>query len=78
MENWEKVFRDYLIACAKAVAADLKETDPDAEERGITFIALARGNYCPECWVRYGSATKLHQKRWLASCGEHDFKLPSP
>jgi hypothetical protein len=77
-ENWELVFKDYLARCALAVAAELKDVDPNAEARGRSFALLAGGSYCPECWVRYGRATTLHQKRWLASCDEHDYKLPSP
>jgi hypothetical protein len=76
-ENWESSFRESLIARAHAVAADLGQTDPDAEARGHSFSGLLdRGLYCPECWVRYGQETTLHQKRWLASCGEHDYTLP--
>jgi hypothetical protein len=75
-ENWERLFKESLIGRAHAVAADLKEVDPDAEARGRSFAALlARGLYCPECWVRYGQTTTLHQKRWLVSCGEHDYKV---
>ncbi|MEP7210799.1 MAG: hypothetical protein ABI740_08175 [Alphaproteobacteria bacterium] len=76
-ENWELVFKEYLIGCAHAVAADLKDIDMDAVPRGHSFAALmAGGLFCPECWVRYGETITLHQKRWLASCGEHDYKLP--
>jgi hypothetical protein len=76
-ENWEVLFGEYLIGCAHALAADLAQADPDAEARGRSFEAqLAHGHCCPECWVRYGERIALHQKRWLASCGEHDYKLP--
>jgi hypothetical protein len=76
-DNWERVFKDYLIRCALAVGAELKATDPDAEERGLLFFGLLTGGlYCPECWVRHGEANKLHQKRWLMSCDEHDYKVP--
>jgi hypothetical protein len=75
-ENWELLFRQSLIARAHAVAADLKETDPDAELWGLSFAALlASGLFCPECWVRHGKATTLHRARWLMSCGEHDYKV---
>jgi hypothetical protein len=75
-ENWELLFRDSLIGRAHAVGAELKEVDPDAEERGHLFAGLLTGGlYCPECWVRHGEATTLHRARWLMSCGEHDYKV---
>jgi hypothetical protein len=75
-EKWERAFKQSLIGRAHAVAADLKDVDPEAEVRGIWYAALlAGGLYCPECWVRYGETTNLHQKRWLVSCGEHDYKV---
>ena len=75
-ETWELLFRQSLIERAKAVAA-LKEAHPDAEERAELYpYMLAAGLYCPECWVRYGEAVKLHTKRWHMSCGEHDYHFP--
>ena len=75
-ENWETAFRNSLIARAHAVVAEFKGIDADAEARAHTYPALlACGLFCPECWVRHGETTTLHQKRWLVSCGEHDFKV---
>ena len=75
-EDWELLFKESLIGCAHAVAAELKDIDPDAEERAHLFAPLSRRHlFCPECWVRYGRATTLHRARWLLSCGEHDYKV---
>ena len=71
------MFEESLREYALALAADLKEVDPEAEARGQSFkFLLARELYCPECWVRNGCATRMHQKRWLISCDEHDFSVP--
>ena len=78
-EDWLVRFEASLRDYALALAADLKETDPSAEARGRSFeIFLGQGLFCPECWVRYGRATTMHQKRWLISCDEHDFNVPPP
>ena len=73
-EVWEVEFRKSLVERARAVAADLMEIDPNAEDRGHTFEFLT-GLFCPECWVRHGEAVTLHRARWLLSCGEHDYKV---
>ena len=76
-ENWLVLFEESLRKYARALAAELKDVDPDAEERGRSFAALlTTGPYCPECWVRSGYKTPMHQKRWLISCGEHDYNVP--
>ncbi len=68
------MFKESLIARAHAVAADLKDVEAEARARSFVFL-LASSLYCPECWVRYGETTTLHQRRWLMSCGEHDYKV---
>ena len=74
LEDWDRAFRESLVGRAHAVGAELKGTDPDAEERGQLFVFMLTGGlYCPECWVRYGESVKLHSKRWHMSCGEHDY-----
>ena len=79
-EEWEKVFKKNLIGRAEALGDELRASDPDAGERGNLFFGMLTGpiTYCPECWVRYGRATTLHKKRWLASCDEHDYPMPAP
>ena len=76
-EKWLVLFKESLREYARTLAADLKEADPDAEARRHSFEALlANDLYCPECWVRNGYKTRMHQKRWLISCGEHDYSVP--
>ena len=76
-EDWEILFEVSLFERAYTVAAELKDVDPDAEARARSFRdQLEHDLTCPECWVRYGQTVTLHQKRWLMSCGEHDYKLP--
>ena len=76
-EKWLVLFEESLREYARALAAELKEVDPGAEARERTFATfLAQGLFCPECWVRNGHATQMHQKRWLISCGEHDYNVP--
>ena len=78
-ENWEILFEESLFERAYTVAAELKDVDPDAQARARSFRdQLEHGLACPECWVRYGQTVTLHQKRWLMSCGEHDYKVPPP
>lgn len=74
-EDWEVAFRQSLIDRANVVAAELKESDPDAEERAFFYAFLKQKLYCPECWVRHGRTATLHRARWLLTCDEHDFKV---
>lgn len=75
-EDWEIAFRQSLIDRAQSVAAELKGIEPEAEERAFLFAFMLKQKlYCPECWVRYGSATTLHRARWLITCDEHDYKV---
>jgi hypothetical protein len=75
-EDRELLFRGSLVVRAHALAAELKQADAAAEARGLSFAdLLARGLYCPECWVRHGETITLHRARWLMSCGEHDYKV---
>jgi len=69
-------FKKHLLEYAHSLAAELKDIDPSAQERAITYTALLKqGLPCPECWVRNGYETPMHQKRWLVTCGEHDYNV---
>ena len=66
-----------LIVYARALAASLKETNPNAEARLPFFeTLLTTGLYCPECWVRNAHVTGMHERRRHITCGEHDFTPP--
>ena len=78
-DAWLEVFADSLRKYALVLGGELKETDPDAEERAFYYQRFpTRGLICPDCWVRRGLASSMRQKRWLIGCDEHEYRVPPP